>query len=78
VVKRGKTTSTTAEISVDLDEGGHVTRGAAKASEPALQACITKALPKLALSCSTDGRPHASHALLLLSTFGPLGPKKTK
>jgi hypothetical protein len=78
VVKRGKTPSTTAEITVDLDEGGHVTRGAAKASEPALQACLTKALPKLALSCSADGRSHVSHAVLTLATYGPLGPKKTK
>jgi hypothetical protein len=78
VVKRGQTTPTTADVKVDLDEGGHVTHGAAKAGEPALEACVTKALPTLALSCSADGRPHASHAELSIGVFGPYGPKKQK
>jgi hypothetical protein len=78
VVKRGKTTSTTADVRIDVDEGGHVTHGSGKAGEPALEACITKALPTLALGCSADGRAHACRAEISLGTFGPLGPKKKK
>jgi hypothetical protein len=78
MVARGKTTATSAEVDLEVDPAGHVVHATAKASEPALGACLTKALPTLALSCSADGQPHATHAVLALSTFGPLGPTKKK
>jgi len=75
-VARGQTTPARVDVGVDVDAAGHVTRATAKSEEAPLAACIEKALGHVALRCAADGSAHAAHAVLHLTTFGPLGPKK--